>query len=46
MFIHIIVLLPLHCTENQNETTGQMLETIVRILTVMLIFRLGGMKQL
>lgn len=46
MFIHIIALLSLHLTENQNETTGQMLETIVRILTVMLIFQLGGMKQL
>lgn len=45
MFIHIITLLPLHRIENQNKA-GQMLETIVRILTAMLIVRLGGMKQL
>lgn len=45
MFIHIIILLPLHHTENQN-VTGQMLELIVGILKAMLILQLGGLEGL
>lgn len=45
MFIHITTLLSFHHTGNQN-VTGQMLETIVGILTAMLILQLGGIEGL